>query len=65
MSILDETVWFTKVDSEDMCMHCNEMKVTYCLQVDAISLNLCTSCGVTARETIVDGLMNKIRGCCQ
>ena len=65
MNILDETVWFTKVDSEAWCEQCNEKTVTYCLQVDDISLNLCTGCGVIARETIMEGLMNKIRGCCQ
>lgn len=58
---LKDNVWFTKIDSDDICKHCEEMKVTYCLQVDEISLYLCTTCALKAREKIVDGLMDNIR----
>ena len=62
MDYLKDSAWFTKVDSEDMCKYCAEKKVTYCLQVEDISLYLCTLCAVNAREKIVEGLMNNIRG---
>ena len=52
------STWFTKVDSEDECRHC-EKRVTYCLQVEDISLYLCTACALNAREKIVEGLLKR------
>ena len=61
MDAFENSTWFTKVDSEDECRHC-EKRVAYCLQVEDISLYLCTACALNAREKIVEGLMNKLRG---